>query len=187
MVRECFDATLAALVPACCTIYGDRLESLAVFGSVARGLMRPDSDIDLIIVAEPLPNGRFARVEEFEQVEAALSAVMNEAKRGGVNTWLAPVFKTPAELEHGSLLFLDLPDQARILYDEHGLLRAYLDRLAARLRAMGARRVAKGAATTGCSSRTSSPEIGSSYEGGRIGARLLQARKDASSRARLAP
>lgn len=37
-----------------------------------------------------------------------------------------------------------MTDQARILYDRGAVLRTYLDDLAARLKAMGARRVYKG-------------------------------------------
>lgn len=38
--------------------YGGRLVSLVIYGSAGRGTMRPDSDIDALIVAEGLPAGR---------------------------------------------------------------------------------------------------------------------------------
>jgi predicted nucleotidyltransferase len=41
--------------------YGDRLISIAVFGSVAKDTFRPDSDIDILIIAKDLPNGRIKR------------------------------------------------------------------------------------------------------------------------------
>lgn len=144
MYREGFERILAALPAACEAVYGGRLLSLAVFGSVARGTMRPDSDIDLLLVADPLPAGRMQRRAEFDAVEARLAASLAEARADGVQTILSPVFKTPEELRQGSFLFLDLTDQARILRDRGGLLRDYLADLAARLRAMGARRVYKG-------------------------------------------
>ncbi len=144
MYRDHFDRILSGLVPACEAVYGPRLVSVALFGSVARGTMRPDSDIDLLIVAEPLPDGRMERAAEFEAVEARLKPVLEEAWRAGVTTCLSPVFKTPAELHRGSLLFLDLTDQARLLYDKDNILRNYLDDLAGRLKAMGARRIYKG-------------------------------------------
>jgi predicted nucleotidyltransferase len=53
---------------ACRQAYGDRLISLVLFGSVVRGTMRADSDVDLLLVAAPLPRGRMARVREFEVV-----------------------------------------------------------------------------------------------------------------------
>ena len=54
---------------------------------------------------------------------------------------LSPVFKTPAEVEAGSPLFLDMVDDARILHDPHGFLRRNLDGLPRRLQALGARRI----------------------------------------------
>src|SRR5574340_563839 len=144
MYRDRFESIVSALVPACEAVYGPRLVSVALFGSVARGTMRPDSDIDLLLVVDPLPEGRFKRAEEFEAVEMRLKPLLDDASRAGVATCLSPVFKTPAELHRGSLLFLDLTDQARLLYDKNGTLRAYLDDLAGRLKAMGARRSYKG-------------------------------------------
>jgi hypothetical protein len=142
--RRAFEAIVAALEPAARAVYGERLVAAALFGSVARGTMRPDSDIDLFLVVEPLPADRSARMTEFGGLEARLAEPLAAARRAGVHTVLSPVIKTPAELRAGSLLHLDLTDQARILYDPRGVLRGYLDELAARLRALGARRVHRG-------------------------------------------
>jgi predicted nucleotidyltransferase len=139
--REAFERIVAGIVPAARAAYGERLVALALFGSVARGTMRPDSDVDLFVLADPLPLGAFARSREFDAVEAALARELAEARAAGVNTFLAAVIKTPAEMRQGSFLHLDLTDQARILYDPQGVLRGYLDDLAGRLRAMGAKRV----------------------------------------------
>jgi len=125
-------------------VYGERLVSLAIFGSVARGSMRADSDIDLLIVADHLPDGRMARVREFGQVESLVADVLQRAKGAGINTILSPVFKTREELQRGSLLFLDMTDQAEILYDRGAALRRYLDDFAFRLQKMGAERVRSG-------------------------------------------
>lgn len=141
MLKDAFESLIAALCDAVPRVYGDRLWSLALYGSVARGTMRPDSDIDLLIVADPLPKGRMARVAEFEAVEKLLAPALAEARSKGVDTFFSPVFKTRAELEHGSFLFLDMPDEARILYDREVCLASYLTGLAARLKAMGAERV----------------------------------------------
>lgn len=141
MLKEHFNNILAALLNACRQHYGARLVSVAVFGSVARGTMRPDSDIDLLLVVDGLPAGRMNRVREFMPVEEAVSGVLAAAEKDNIHTSLSIVFKTPEELQRGSLLFLDMTDQAVILYDKENILRNYLDDLTRRLKAMGARRI----------------------------------------------
>ena len=58
-----YDRLLDRLLAELKAQYGDRLVAVAVFGSVGRGTPRHDSDVDLLIVARDLPDGRFARVE----------------------------------------------------------------------------------------------------------------------------
>ncbi len=141
---EAFDRLVDALLDACRQVYGRRLRSLAVFGSVARRTHRPDSDIDVLLVVDDLPSGRRARMEELERIDALLEPPLAQARVQGVDAIVSPVLKTPAELEAGSLLYLDMVDQARILVDEGGLLRKFLHALGARLAAAGAQRVRKG-------------------------------------------
>lgn len=126
--------------------YGGRLVSFVIFGSVARDLPRPDSDIDILIVANDLPRGRMPRVNEFTaSVERTLEADMRGLRIGkGINTELSPVFKTPAEVEAGSPLFLDMTLDAWILYDRDGFCGKYLDSLTRKLARLGSRRVMRG-------------------------------------------
>jgi predicted nucleotidyltransferase len=72
--RDAFGRLTGSVLDACRTHYGARLVSLAVFGSVGRGTPRPDSDVDLLIVAADLPRGHTARVEEFFAIERRLCA-----------------------------------------------------------------------------------------------------------------
>lgn len=144
MYVQAYERIVDALPAACAAVYGARLKSLALFGSVARGTMRPDSDIDVLVVADPLPGDRDERMQEFAHVEAAVAGVIQQAQASGVHTYLSPVLKTPRELRAGSLLFLDMIDEARILVDADSMLGDFLADLSARLKAMGARRVRKG-------------------------------------------
>jgi predicted nucleotidyltransferase len=96
-----FDTLITAVLQACRVHYRTRLVALAVFGSVGRGTPRPDSDIDLLLVADPLPQGRVARVDEFGAVEAAAVPFLQAARRAGVDASLSPVLKTPEEIRHG--------------------------------------------------------------------------------------
>lgn len=139
-----FDRVLSAVADACGSYYGERLVALAVFGSVGRGTARPNSDIDLLLVADPLPDGRLARVREFEAVERALVATLREARDRSVATELSPVFKTPREIASGSPLLLDMTDDARVLFDRGDFLAGALDGFRARLASLGARRIWRG-------------------------------------------
>jgi hypothetical protein len=144
-LRATFDGLVGELAPACRSVYGDRVVSVAVFGSVARGTMRPDSDIDVLVIADPLPAGRVPRIREFDAVDAALGPSLQRAEQAGFPTRISAVIRTPAEIEHGTSLLLDMTREVRILEDRDGFFRGRLDRLAARLRELGSRRIrAKG-------------------------------------------
>ncbi|MGB9782231.1 MAG: nucleotidyltransferase domain-containing protein [Moorellaceae bacterium] len=139
-----FEQALEILTSAAQEIYGDRLVSLAVFGSVGRGTPRPDSDIDVLVVADGLPRGRLKRIEEFSRVEEIV-----EARAAGfkyIKPDLSPVIKEREEVLRGSFLFLDLVEDARICYDRENFLALYLAGLREKLRKMGARRIYRGGA-----------------------------------------
>lgn len=144
MLRETFEDHLQDTLTACQANYGDRLVSLAVFGSVARQTQRPDSDIDLLLVVEGLPDGRLARVAEFSGVEDRVEPGLAQARARGVHTRLSPLFKTPAELAVGSLILLDMIEDARLLFDRKATLQRRLARLRQRLVELNARRIRKG-------------------------------------------
>ncbi len=124
--------------------YGDRLISFVIFGSVGRRAMRPDSDIDFLLIVTGLPRGRLRRIDEFETVENEMKTHLEEAGRDGVYAQLSPVFKTPAEVCSGSPLFLDMVDDSWILYDREDFFRKELDLIRERLKRLGARRIWKG-------------------------------------------
>lgn len=141
MVREVFESILAQLLVECRRHYGDRLVSLVVYGSVGRGTPRPDSDIDFLVVARDLPDGRMPRVDDYMAVERALKPVLDQARAGGAHIELSPIFKTPEEVRQGSLLFLDMIDDARFLHDSGDFFRGALAEFKARLDRLGARRI----------------------------------------------
>jgi uncharacterized protein len=120
-------------------VYGARLTSLLVFGSVGRGTASPDSDLDLLVIAEDLPHGRMARVREFEAVEQTLTSAGNLS-----TVRLSPVIKTPQEAALGSPLFLDMVEDAKIIFDRGGFMQQLLSDLRSRLEKLGARRIWRG-------------------------------------------
>ncbi len=144
MLKEGFERLLGEILNALRQYYGDRLVSLAVFGSVARGTQRPDSDVDLLVVCNSLPPGRMQRIAEFEEAEKRLGPVLLSLSQQGISTCLSPVLKAPAEVERGGVFYIDLVEDARLLYDPDDFLKGFLDRLRRRLKQLGARRIRRG-------------------------------------------
>lgn len=144
MLQPRYKRILERLVEVAQRVYGDRLVSIVVFGSVGRGSARPDSDIDLLFVVRDLPRGRTKRLEEFSPIETALASEIALLERQGARTELSPLFKTPEEVEIGSLIFLDMTQDAVLLYDREGFMCDFLKRLASKLEKMKARRVFRG-------------------------------------------
>ena len=139
-----YDNLLDTVLKACKAYYGNRLAALAVYGSVGRATPRADSDIDLLLVARDLPDGRIARIEEFRAMSDRLQPLFDTAADLGIHTRLAPIFKTPRELCLGTPLLLDMTEDARILHDPDNCLADALDRLRGRLLELGSKRVWKG-------------------------------------------
>lgn len=124
--------------------YGPRLVTFAVFGSYARADMRPDSDLDLLIIAEGLPNGRMKRVDEFLKLEKQLAPELEALKQKGLYPDLSPILKTPEEARYGSPLFLDMTEEISFFFDRDDFFKKVLNRLKARLRELGSKRIWKG-------------------------------------------
>ena len=145
MIREHFEILLEELLNKTRDFYGKRLVALAVFGSVGRGCPRPDSDTDILLIAEDLPSGRLKRMAEFEEgVEKKLAPLLKGLKEAGIDTYLSPVIKTPQEAERGSPLFLDMVEDCKILYDRQGFFKNCLEKLQKRLLELGAQRIWRG-------------------------------------------
>jgi len=71
----------------------DRLVSVVLFGSVARGEATASSDIDLLIVADDLPTGQFARKRLLASADAAFEPALAAAAANGVDTRLVCVHR----------------------------------------------------------------------------------------------
>jgi predicted nucleotidyltransferase len=144
MLKERFRKLEQLLSEEAIAFYGPRLVSLVVFGSAGRGTQRDDSDLDFLVVAEGLPRGRMDRNREFEAVEIGLEPAFREMEIEGIHTRLSPVIKTVEEAEAGSPLFLDMVDDARIIFDRGGFFEGLIGALRKRLQALGAKRIFRG-------------------------------------------
>ena len=145
MLKEGFGVLQEKLFESIRHFYGERLISVVLFGSVARGTFNFFSDIDVLIIARELPQGRILRVREFEKVEEELIPLLDELRReAGIQTEISPILKSPEEAQRGSPLFLDMVEDGIILFDRDNFFSNILDRLRDRLKALGAKRVWRG-------------------------------------------
>ncbi len=133
-----------ALLRECQFFYGARLLTLAGYGSVARGTFSPLSDFDFLLAADGFADGNPPRYQEFKAVEKALEPDLAKCRAAGWEISLRPVFKSPAAVEYGSPLFLDMVDDARILFDRDGFFAQRLALMRERMQMLGSKRIWEG-------------------------------------------
>ncbi|MBS7626799.1 nucleotidyltransferase domain-containing protein [Candidatus Bathyarchaeota archaeon] len=119
------------------------LISICVFGSVARGESEPSSDIDVMVVAENLPQDAGERTRSTNYIHEALKKTDARArlKSLGRSTLISDIFLTPQEVQRHPPILIDMVEDAVILYDRGGFIRKVLTNLKEKLEKMGARRI----------------------------------------------
>jgi len=117
------------------------LSSFSVYGTVARGGARKDSDIDILIVSTDFTGSLGSRAESLLRIEEMVKSELAWLRQKGIHTSLSFYPLREEEAERRPLLFLDLTEEAAILYDKNGFLERVLTDLKARLLKMGAKRV----------------------------------------------
>lgn len=144
MIKEPYATLLNNMLEIMKEEFKDDLISVVVYGSVARGDNRNDSDVDLLIIIKNLPkDSMLKRIRLFEtKVEDKLN--LDEYWKMGYYISLSPVLKTPEEAEKFSPPYLDMVYDAVILYDSNHFFTRILQKLRDRLKELGAERVRMG-------------------------------------------
>jgi len=144
VIKEPYATLLNNMIKIMKEEFKDDLISVVVYGSVARGDNRNDSDVDLLIIMKNLPkDSMLKRIRLFEtKVEDKLN--LDEYWKMGYYISLSPVLKTPEEAEKFSPLYLDMVYDAVILYDRNYFFTRILQKLRDRLKELGAERVRMG-------------------------------------------
>lgn len=117
-----------------------RLTSLAVYGSVARGTAKENSDIDLLIVSNDFSGSIGRRIDVLYRLEKNLEELA-WLRRNGVYTGFSFYPLTEEEASRKPLLFIDMTEDAVIIYDRNRFLERVLTEFKAELLKLGAKRV----------------------------------------------
>jgi len=140
-IRDIQDV-LQAFMAAVCARFGADLHAVVLFGSVARNQASAGSDIDLLVVAAGLPSARSERsilsVTIRKQVAPEIDRVYQLT---GWHPYLSTIYLTPAEASGFRRMYLDMLDDAILLFDRNGFFARVLDGVRERIGLWGARRV----------------------------------------------
>ncbi|MDQ7030174.1 MAG: nucleotidyltransferase domain-containing protein [Ardenticatenia bacterium] len=119
---------------------GDRLVSVVLFGSVARGEAGPTSDIDLFVVLEEAPRGMRRRRALLEPARQRLTPALEALWQQGIYTDFVEIIRSREEARRFHPVYLDMTEEAVILYDKNAFFAGILERLRRRLQELGARK-----------------------------------------------
>ncbi|MFP4384969.1 MAG: nucleotidyltransferase domain-containing protein, partial [Spirochaetia bacterium] len=138
VLKNLADNILDTFTIRCKNHYGPHLVSIVVYGSVARLTHNFNSDIDLLLIIKDLPNGRMSRMNDFAVLEKKMFNELQNAREKGWNIDLSPVIRKPEEVKTGGYFYLDMIDDAQILYDKDNFFFDFLKNLKQRLDEYGA-------------------------------------------------
>jgi hypothetical protein len=117
------------------------LSSFAVYGSVARGVAEKHSDVDVLVVSNDFSGSLGSRINRLYEAEDELKDELGWLRKHGVYTSLSFYPLREDEAKRIPLLFLDLTEEAIVMYDRNGFLENVLTELRARLARLGGRRI----------------------------------------------
>ena len=119
---------------------GYSLRAYAIYGSVARGTAREDSDIDVLLISDEFKGSISSRLDELYEYIQAVRDEISWLHEHNIYVTLSIYPLTSGEAKKVPILFLDIIHEARIVYDD-GFLRRLIDIIKGKLSMIGAKRI----------------------------------------------
>jgi predicted nucleotidyltransferase len=140
-LRDPYKTVVRELLKELLKFFDERLVSVVVFGGVARGTARRDSDLDILIIVEDLPKSRLERLAQYLRAEENIDPLLDRLLTDGYAILITPILKTREEARKASPLYLDMTEDAVIVYDKDSFFENVLLRLREELSKLGSERV----------------------------------------------
>jgi predicted nucleotidyltransferase len=124
--------------------FGDSLVSLVLYGSVARGDAKADSDIDLLLILRDPPDNYHRRLDQVLAVQSDLEReeVYKRVKeRLEIEPFLSHIILSNEEADENRYIYLDMVEDAKILYDRDNFFARRLKLIRERLKELHSKRV----------------------------------------------
>lgn len=140
-IKEPYRSLVNRLIELLLANLGEKLVSVVLYGSIARGSAQKNSDIDLLVIADSLPKSRMDRQKLFLRIEEPLQPAMDSLWNEGFHVDFSPIILSLEEASRMRPLYLDMVEDAIILYDKNGFFKGILERLRKRLEELGGKRI----------------------------------------------
>ena len=120
------------------------LVSAVLFGSEAREPLKPESDLDVLLVFEQLPFSKNELNDFFWPTLSLAQKKLKTLQPYGIHREFSPVFKTRADALCWSPLYLDMASHHRIFCDKHEFMEKTLMKVQKWIASSGSHRIERG-------------------------------------------
>ena len=123
---------------------GDQVVSIVLYRSVARGDAKANSDIDLLLICVDPPDNYHRRLDQVLRIQSRLEGeevYKRMRERLGMEPFLSHLILSKEEADENRYIYLDMVQDAKILYDRDNFFAQRLEGVKKRLRELHSKRV----------------------------------------------